>query len=188
MIPVIKGRARILDWDIEQRPLSYWYDDKPTAQITAIASCWLDDPESMEVYLLGEDSPRRMLEWFVRRYDEAGMVVGHYIRKFDLPNVNGALQELGMPILGPKMTHDTKLDLVVRGDIPATQEHMADMLGVEAGKYHMRQSMWREANKLTEAGIALTKERVVDDVIQNMALYRAELKAGILKPPKVWRP
>jgi hypothetical protein len=187
ILPVAVGAFRILDLDIENRPLSYWYDDRPTAEITAIAACWVGDV-SPEVYLLGRDNPKRMLQWFVGLYDQADMVTGHFIRKHDLPIINGALQELGLEVLKPKLAEDTKLDLVVRGDIPATQEHLAEMFHVKAAKQHVTQAEWREANRLTDKGIALTERRVSADVIQHMQLRVALHDAGVLGPPKVWRP
>src|SRR6185436_10157697 len=93
-----KKQLKVLDFDIENRPLSYWIPDgKPTAEITAIASCWADDPESMVVHLLGQDDPELMLQFFVNRYNKADIVTGHYIRVHDLPIINGALMEFGLP-------------------------------------------------------------------------------------------
>lgn len=187
-LPVRKGGTRILDFDIENRPLSYWIPDRPTAEITAIAACWVDQPKSMRVWLLGRDDPEMMLREFSEMYSEAGMVTGHYIRKHDLPIINGALVEAGLPPLGPKLTSDTKLDLVQWKDIPASQEHLADMLGIRAPKIGMSQAKWREANRLTDSGLALTEKRVVGDVRQHMQLRKELLKRGLLGTPKVWRP
>lgn len=188
---VSAGRPfRILDFDCENRPLSYWYDGKPTAEMTAIASCWVGDLGSMEVNLLQRNGKgkRKMLWSFVQRYDEADMVTGHFITRHDLPMINVELLENGYPPLKPKLVCDTKTQYIRHGDIPATQEHLADMFGVGKPKYHMKQSMWRDANRLTESGLKQTYERVVEDVIQHMELREAMLKAGALRAPKVWRP
>jgi hypothetical protein len=37
-----RRKLRILDFDIENRPLSYWVPDRPSAEITAIAAGWVD--------------------------------------------------------------------------------------------------------------------------------------------------
>ena len=188
-VPETPARPRrILDFDIENRPLSYWVPDRPTAEVTAIAWAWTDKPSRVHCALLGRDDPKVMLQAFVRAYDEADMVTGHYIRKHDLPILNGALMEAGLPLLGPKLTQDTKLDMVKKADIPATQEFLSDTLGVKSHKYHMTQMMWRDANRLTPEGLALTEKRVTDDVRQHMKLRKAMLAAGMLHPPKVWRP
>jgi hypothetical protein len=49
-----RGELRVLDFDIENRPLSYWYDGKSTAEITAIAWWWI-----------GEDPSRSATAWIV---------------------------------------------------------------------------------------------------------------------------
>ena len=186
-LPVLKGEFKTLTFDIENRPLSYWIPDRPTAEITAIA--WsFDDPDDITVVMLGRDDPKEMLVRFVEAYNRADMVTGHYIRKHDLPITNGALIEFGLPTLTEKLTMDTKLDMVKKSDIPATQENLADMLGVLAPKIHMSQADWREANRLTPEGLAATERRVVGDVRQHMQLRRAMQAAGLLKSPKVWRP
>jgi hypothetical protein len=201
---------RILDLDIENRPLSYWVKDMPTAEITAIASCWVGEPESMQVDLLsvpcrhhgygcpemidGEMSGPEMLSLFIDRYNEADMVTGHYIRMHDLPIINGALMEYGLPLLGPKLSCDTKLDMMKKADIPATQEFLLATLGVRDAdgrllqKLHMSQTDWREANRLTPEGIAKTKARVESDVRDHILLRKAMLEAGMLRRPSMWYP
>lgn len=186
-LPVRYAEFRTMTFDIENRPLSYWIPDRPTAEITAIA--WsFDDPEKVEVVLLGRDDPLWMLEHFLVAYDQADMVTGHYIRKHDLPIINGALMEYGLPGLTPKLTLDTKLDMVKKADIPATQEFLCEMLDIERPKVHMTQANWREANRLTAAGLDKTFNRVTGDVLQHMLLRPAMIAAGWLKAPRVWRP
>lgn len=192
-----KGRPlRVLDFDIENRPLSYWMPDRPTAEITAIASCWTDDLSSMHVGLLvpEDDGPRDLLLKFLERYDEADMVTGHYIRKHDLPIINGALMEMNLPLLGPKLTCDTKLDMMKKADLPATQEALLNMLhvtnayGQPMTKYHMSQEDWREANRLTPEGLRKTHARVQSDVFAHIHLRQAMLDAGMLRSPRMWDP
>lgn len=182
------GSGRTLDFDTESRPLSYWVPERPSAQITAIASCWVGEPDSLEVLLLGRETTVEMLLRFVTRYNQADLVTGHYIRRHDLPILNGALLEIGLPTLGPKMTSDTKLDMVKKGDIPATQEFLVETFAVGQGKYHMTQTKWREANRLTPAGIALAEKRVTGDVLDHIAMRDEMLKRGLLGRPRMWRP
>lgn len=184
----VKHRLNVLDFDIENRPLSYWVPDKPTAEITAIASCWHGEPKSMVVHLLGQDSPVAILKNFVARYNDADIVTGHYIRRHDLPIINGALLEYGLPKLQPKMTIDTRLDMYKKGDIPATQEYLSELLGIDLPKVHMTQVQWREANRLTLAGLQATFNRVTGDVLQHMALRVKMSELGLLSAPKVWKP
>jgi hypothetical protein len=190
------GAPWILDFDIENRPLTYLGSDFTTAEVTAIAMAWDfpgdrykgEDVFSVFSVLLGQDSPEDILQTFVAQYNAADIVTGHYIRKHDLPIINGALTELGMAPLAPKMTIDTKLDLIRFSGVSKSQESLAGMFGVAAPKVHMTQADWREANRLTPEGLAKTRERVEGDVRQHMQL-RAELtKRGMLRAPRVWRP
>jgi len=175
--------AKILDFDIENRPLTYLGGDWTTAEITAIAcSFGLDQP--MYCWLLGLDSPREMLEEFCFYYDEADIVTGHYIRKHDLPIINGALLEYSLPPLAPKMTCDTKLDLVSMKDISRSQESLGAMLGTSQQKVHMTQADWRAANRLED--IQAAERRVTADVRQHQELRLKLAALGVLGSPKRW--
>src|SRR5688572_19943992 len=77
---VVRSRPmRVLDFDIENRPLSYLGSDFTTAEVTAIAWAWCDRPEDVTCVLLGEMDPIAMLQQFVAAYTQADMVTGHYI-------------------------------------------------------------------------------------------------------------
>jgi hypothetical protein len=62
------------------------------------------------------------------------------------------------------------------------------MMGLSAPKVQMNTPKWREANRLTPAGLKLTEQRVTGDVLQHMALRDALVDRGLLSEPKVWRP
>lgn len=180
-------KLRILDFDIENRPLAYLGQDFTTSEITAIAACFVGEPKSMQCWLLGRDHPIQMLEMFREMYNAADMVTGHYIRMHDLPKLNGALIENGHDPLEDKLSCDTKLDLVRHGnEISASQENLCTMLGIPAPKAHMSNAMWREANRLTPRGLRLTAARAIGDVVQHMLLRRALIKRSLLGPPRVW--
>lgn len=177
--------ARILDFDLENRPLSYLGQDFTTSEITAIAWCWAGQTK-VRVALLGIDDPKIMLEAFRKDYDRADIVTGHYILEHDLPIIQGARIELGLAPLGPKMVQDTKVHLIKFKGISKSQENLAGALGVPATKFHMTNAMWRSANRLTKEGIALTRKRVMDDVRQHMKLRVALIKAGALGAMQIW--
>jgi hypothetical protein len=129
-----------------------------------------------------------MLGEFLEAYRAADMVTGHYIRGFDLPLVNAMLLEARLPLLEPKLSHDTKLDLLKISGLSKSQENLGALLGLEHPKVSMDQAKWREANRLTKKGIALTKKRVVGDVEQHGELRNEALSLGLLGPPKLWIP
>jgi hypothetical protein len=203
-VPYRLSGARILDFDIENRPLSYWVPDRPSAEITAIA--WSFEGErNYTCALLGDranysdelwDKPglivfpsvAAILEAFVGAYNQADIVTGHYIRRHDLPIINGALIENGLPILEQKLTSDTKIDLVRKQDLPVSQEALAAYLGIKAPKVQMTQADWRDANRLTETGLARTYKRVVGDIRQHKQMRAELIRRGLVRAPKMWRP
>lgn len=184
----LKIRApRTLDFDIENRPLSYLGSDFTTSEITAIAVGWTDEPcGDPASRLLGVSLPREILEWFVDYYDQADIVTGHYILMHDLPIINGALLEYGMRPLGPKLVSDTKVHLIGGKGVSKSQESLSDIVGTVEPKVHMTQAMWRDANRLTASGIAETRKRVEGDVRQHMQLRQALVSGGYLKRPVLW--
>lgn len=180
---------RILDFDCEARPLSWYGGDWVTKEVTAIAWAWVGE-EHQQVYssmlTRDEGSAERMLIRFLGAYREADLVTGHFIRGYDLPVLNGDMIELGMEPLPDKMSSDTKLDLLKFTGVSKSQENLGAMLGLTAPKVQMTQTDWRNANRLTETGIEKTRERVTGDVIQHMEMYRRLVQSGWLGPAKLW--
>lgn len=178
---------RVLDFDCEARPLHWISGDYVSKEITAIAWAWCDRPEQVSCYLLGEVDPITMLMAFRAAYDTADMVTGHFIRGYDLPMVNGALTEYQLPTLGDKLSQDTKIDLVRRQGLSGSQENIGTMLKLNHPKVKMDQAKWRDANRLTPEGMALTRERVTGDVRQHIEMRRRLIDLGYLAAPVVWR-
>ena len=198
MFKTTETPMRVLDFDIENRPSSYWYDGRCTAEITAIAWSAVGD-EVVRYFLLHSDDTyedeegmrwpaAKALQAFADVARSADMLTGHYIRKHDLPILNGALLERGLAPLRATLTQDTKLDLVRRADLSVSQEALAEMMGVREEKYTMTQGRWRSANRLTAEGIAAAKKRVVDDVIMHKKMRAELIRRGLLNPPRYWRP
>ncbi len=179
---------RILDFDLECRPLSWYGGDWVTRDITAIGWKWLGEKKVhsyvMEHYLDQEN----MLDAFLAEYEKADIVTGHFIRAFDLPVINAALIEHGRHPLEGRMSSDTKLDMVKRSGMSTSQENLAAIFGLKNPKVSMDQAKWREANRLTPKGLALTKKRVEGDVVQHEEMRNHMLELGLLTPPRWWSP
>ena len=79
------AKKKILVFDSECRPLHYseWRRED---QITGLAYSWLGD-ETIHVETLKQDlsNEEEMLDEFFNFFNYADIVVGHYIRKHDLP-------------------------------------------------------------------------------------------------------
>lgn len=177
---------RILDFDLEARPLSWLGGDFVTKEITAVAFKFIGSKGKPKVLALGEYETPEMVEALGSAILDADMVAGHYIRGYDLPLLNNALLEFGYPPLLPVLAHDTKLDLHKRQGISGSQESLSAMLGIRAPKVQMNQAKWRAANRLTKEGIAATKARVAGDVVQNIEMRSVLLRRGWLGPPRMW--
>ena len=178
---------RILDFDIEARPLSWINADFVSREVTAIGAKFIGDKRG-KCWLLGTHDPVLMLEGFRELYEQADVVTGHYIRGYDLPTINSAMLDNGLPPLGPKLAQDTKNDLLKLQGLSKSQASLAETLGLELGKEGMSQKQWREANRLRPGGIRETRRRVMGDVEQHIQLRAALAERGWLSPPRVWRP
>lgn len=182
----VRSKFRILDFDIESRPLSYMGHDYTTSEITVIAAKFIDDEGDPDCWALGENTPEEMLENFLEKYNACGMVTGHYIRGYDLPRVNQALSEFGFAPLENKMTHDTCSDLIKQQGFSKSQENLGELYEINNPKVGMSQTKWRSANRLRSEGIAMAKERAIGDVIQHIELRQKLIDMGQLGKPKMW--
>ena len=185
-------RLRYLDFDIETRLVGFHYagPGKPQgSEPTALATQWVDEGQKEPfVWAVPEDDIVDLLAAFRELYDAADVVTGHYIRKFDLPLLNGAMLEHGFPMLTPKLALDTKTDLKTFEGLSKSQENLAGMLELAEDKHHMSDYLWRKATRLTPDGIAEAKTRVGGDVTQHIALRKALAEAGALNAPSLWIP
>lgn len=186
-IQVTTRPMRVLDFDCECRPLHWIGGDYVSKEITAIAWAWVDQPEDVTCYLLGNVDPVVMLRAFLDVYNQADMVTGHFIRGYDLPTINGALSEYQLPSLGDKLAQDTKIDLIRRSGLSSSQENLGSMLGLSHPKVGMNQKKWRSANRLEPQGLVEVKERVIGDVKQHIELRQKLIDLGYLGPPRVWK-
>lgn len=191
-VGAVAAAPRILDFDTESRPLAFLGSDHVTQEITCIAWSWIGSGETDCRWLSKrQESARWMLREFASVYAEADIVTGHNIRGHDLPILNGAMVELGLSPLGKKRVLDTWADLIRFRGISKSQENLAAVLGVDAPKVGMNQVRWREANRLTPAGLRLTAERCMGDVEQHIELRRVLLDRKMLRDegrPRWWLP
>lgn len=178
-------KLRILDFDVENRPLNYGGQDFTFSDITAIAWSFGGEVECELLYPGQRGIP---LTRFREAYDAADMVTCHNLLRHDLPLINGMSLEQGLPPLPPKLVHDTYRHLKRRQGVSASQESLAEMLGVAEPKVGMSSAKWREANRLLPEGLAKSRDRVVGDVVQHRALRARLLELGWLKGPQMWSP
>jgi len=187
-VKISRRPLRALVVDIENRPLSYWYD-RPTAEVTVIAYKWLGETRPRVLLQDGTNTVRDILARFRPVYDKAEVVIGHNIRRHDLPILDGAYREQNLPGLTEVLTIDTLRDLARYKDIPKSLEYLADMLGAPYEKFHMSQHSWRTANRFDKGGLRLARKRCAVDVQVTEWVYHALLERGHLtKPARKWKP
>ena len=196
---------RALCFDLENRPLAYWYDGETTSEITAFGWKWSDEDDVYTLllrrdgrFVVGPNPPHLAAKYtitahsayslFVKELEAADLVYGHNIRRHDLPMLNAGLLRLQLPTLKPLVTTDTLKDLPKRAGLSASLENLVAMYGLEGEKKTMRQPDWEKANRLRPDGIELARERVASDVLLQERLRTRLLDLGLLKPPRVWSP
>jgi DNA polymerase elongation subunit (family B) len=187
---------RVLDFDCECRPLAWYGGDFVTKQPTAIAWKFIGERGRIQSAVIGEsglaanveDEEAIMLESFREAFDAADVVTGHFIRGFDLPLLNGALIRLGLPLLSPKLSQDTKSDFKRRHGISMSQENLGAMFELEHPKVQMDTTLWGRGNMLLPEYIETVRKRAVGDVKQHIALRQRMLELGVLGPPSRWSP
>lgn len=191
-----RQKLRVLDFDIEARPIAWYGGDFVTKQPTTISARFIGEGRRPEVRAIGEsdrssrvlDEEREMLDWFRGLYEAADMVTGHYIRGFDLPVLNGAYIRLGLEPLGQKLAEDTKQDLLKAQGISKSMENLSAMFRAKCQKYGMDTAKWADANMLLPQGIQKAKERVTTDVREHIELRTIMVERGLLSPAKLWLP
>lgn len=192
MPKLVEGQQlRVLDLDIETRRIGFHNAGRfapDGCEPVILAAAWDGSDEVLTVSLKprwSERDAKRIVRTFRDLYEEADMVTGHYIAKFDLPILNGACLEWGLPPLGQKLILDTKLDLPNVAGLSLSQENLSALKELTESKFHMNDNWWRKVARLTPEGLMLATERVVSDVFQHRALRDA--LAEWLKP-SVWSP
>lgn len=188
---LVATKPRILDFDIETRLVGFHkgFRGKPDgSEPISIACSWIGSGEVQSILLNDSQRIPQMMEWFLEFYNEADIVVGHYVRKFDLPILNTACIEWGMDPLSAKKAHDTKLDLIDFEGISKSQENLGEMLRLAEQKYHMNDARWRRSARITPGGQKRARKRAESDVIQNISMHAQMKRRGLLRPPRVWDP
>ena len=179
---------RVLDIDVECLPGHWIAADYVSKIITAVAWKWVGERGHASVLTHYETPPGSMAETLAAFVEDADLVVGHYIRGFDLPLLNGNLLRAGRPPLEPVLTVDTKLDLVKTHGRSLSQRNLAAMVGVRAPKVDVTLAEWEAFNTRTPGACDKGVERVRGDVVQNIALYKRLAELGWLGGPRVWVP
>ena len=180
-----KRYLKVLDFDIETVAAGFADPQWVPQKVTVIAWSWIDS-EKVEVYTrLEKPSPNMMLSWFLEAYDEADMVTGHNLLRFDLPVLNSEMLRHGYPSLSPKLTQDTMRIVKTKG-FKKGQDNIGKLLRLPLDKMPLTWQEWQDAYE--EKDWATVKERAASDVLQHKLMRTEMLERGWLLPPRVWKP
>lgn len=177
---------RILTLDCECLPGHWIGGDFVSKIITAVAWKVVGSRERPHVLTHFDYLPELMAEALAQEIEDADMVVGHYIRGFDLPLLNGNLMRAGLEPLRPILVQDTKLDLLRTHGRSLSQKSLSAMVGVRTPKVGVSLHEWEAFNTKEEWAKGKVEARVAGDVEQNIALRARLLELGWLGPPRVW--
>lgn len=181
-------KLSVLYFDLECRPGHWIGGDYVSKVITAAAWMWGDDSSPAGVMTHYDYTPAEIADEMSMQIEDCDMVVGHYIRGFDLPLLNGELLRGNMEPLKPVLSLDTKMDLNKAHGRSKSQKNLAADFGLDEPKVDVTLAEWEAFNGREEGADGPVIVRVVGDVVQNMALRVALTEAGWLGTPRVWRP
>lgn len=156
---------------------------------TCIAWSWIGE-DKVEVVSTGQagffdrELRRPMLEAFLEAYNEADMVTGHNLIRFDLPVLNSEYLRLGLPPLGEKLVQDTMRMPKSKG-FKRGLDNLAALYDVPAEKLAMNHQQWQDA--YADPSWAEVEKRAATDVVLHKLVRQALLDRGHLKPPMRWK-
>lgn len=177
-------RLRILDFDCEARATGYGDPKWVPQEVTAIAWSWIG--EERVACQLRSYGTRRMLERFRQAYEQADVVTGHNIRKYDLPLINAEMLRFDLGPLPAKLAQDTLREIVRTTGMKRDQDNLGKFFRTPVAKTPMSWQDWQDA--YAAKGWEMVRERVVNDVLQHKLMREAMLARGWLKPPRIWTP
>lgn len=181
----------VLIFDIEARPTAWIGGDFVGRTMTAYAFTYLDDDEVYSDAITAGDKDRfaMMCVSLASALETATLVVGHFIRGFDLPVINADLERVKQGSLPRLMTADTKSDRLQGVGISESLENLSARYELEVQKMAMNEPSWEEFNLWqTPESRRKVIQRCETDILGTKELYKALLEAGRLKAPKAWDP
>lgn len=181
---------RILDFDLETLAAGFADPDWVPQKVMVCAWSFVGE-DKVHVTDCGKrgffDAPPRvkMLKPLLDAINEADMLTGHNLIRFDLPVLNSECMRLGLPTLKPILVQDT-MRLKRSKGFKKGQDNLSELLDVPIKKQAMSWQEWWQAYE--ENGWALARSRASSDVAAHKLMRVALIERNWLKPPIYWRP
>lgn len=128
---------------------------------------------------------RAFLRPLLDAIEQADVLTGHNLTRFDLGVLNSECLLLGVPTLEPKLLEDT-IRLPKSRGFKKGQDNLSHAFGVKARKLPLTWADWEEA--YGESDLATVKDRCASDVAMHLELRAAMQARGHLRPPRQWTP
>ena len=189
-LPVRSEPQRALDFDLETLNAGYtdpnWTPDK----IIACAWSWAGE-EHIEVTcdmqaFFNRDRRRKIIRPLLEALEEADVVRGHNILRFDLPSLNAECMRLDLPPLKPMLVEDT-MKVVKSKGFKKGQDNIGALVQTPVKKLALNWQEWDDAYSEGPPWQTV-RDRVASDVLQHKLMREEMKRRGWLKPPRMWRP
>jgi DNA polymerase elongation subunit (family B) len=187
----VKSKMKILDFDLETVAAGFADPDWVPQKITCAAWSWIDEDEvhcevCSPMGLFGKPELRvKMLEPLVEAINEADMLTGHNLLRFDLPVLQSELLRLKMNPLGHQLVQDTMRILKTKG-FKKGQDNLGALLKSDEQKLSLSWQQWEDA--YDEQGWQTIKDRAISDVKMHKQIRETMIKNKWISPPTAWKP
>lgn len=189
-VKVRGNNEKILDFDIETVAAGFADPDWVPQKITCVAWSWIgsDEVESRicgPTGIFGDPNKRtEMLIPLLDAINEANMLTGHNIGRFDLPILNAEAMRLGLKPIREVLIEDT-MRLARSKGFKKGQDNLGRLLKTDGEKLALDWQAWQDA--YDEDGWGTIRERCESDVLQHKQVREALKVHDYLKPPRYWR-
>lgn len=175
--------ARLLCFDIENKPGTYGGMDYTHGKVTALGAQFLDEEEATGWVIRRSQAaqPARAAKQFRVMWEQADVVLGHNIRGHDIKLLNGFYTSLDLPLLPERRTIDTYRDQPKIRGLSRSLENLCDRWGCPEKKLGLSEYDWEQAYDGVPWAVEKMLARVTSDVRINIWLYH-ELRRRELLP------
>jgi DNA polymerase elongation subunit (family B) len=188
--PIKTKQPSILDFDVETVAAGFADPNWVPQKITCVAWSYVgsDKVESRicgPAGIYGNPEKRAaMLNELLTEINQADMLTGHNIARFDLPVINAEAMRLGLEPIRKALVQDTMKVLRAKG-FKKGQDNLGRLFNTTEQKLALDWQAWQDA--YDEDGWKTIRRRAESDVLMHKQLRAKLLERGYLKPPQTWR-
>lgn len=186
---------RILDFDVETIAAGFADPEWVPQKITCVAWSWADatrnEDWAVESRISGVEGlfsyptkRAKMLAALLDQINQADMLTGHNIVRFDLPVINAECVRLGLEPVRSAFVQDT-IRLVRSKGLKKGQDALGHLFKTREEKMALDWQQWQDA--YGEKGWELVRSRCESDVVQHKQLRLELIERGLLRPGVHWR-